>query len=314
MRAKNQWIVKTGQWLSQDIKHPLVVALLFGLMTYLKWPVVWFAYIMLAFVGMAYQRRQVFQVLGAFFLLPCVLLYWQWGDQIPILYVITLGQVMLTSFLVVSVILIMRYTKSWRMVVELLSLVLLVAVAICHMMVPDIAGFWMHAMVQMMKMLQPNVQTQELMEGFKDMASVATGLRMVFIGVIVIINVLIGYMWMGTCTQDKNIRSVLGQFYELRAGWMMLVITAIILLLAKYMHLAVFQDMAPVLVLPYLLCGVSLYHYISARYGWKWFVNWGFYILLVLLAPRMPLMVAFFGLIDTVVNIRQRFDKKGVKA
>jgi hypothetical protein len=81
--------------------------------------------------------------------------------------------------------------------------------------------------------------------------------------------------------------------------------------LGWYFHVPVVIDMSPLLVLPFLLAGLSLLHAVTFQYRRGVYALVLVYLLLFLLSYWMALVVAAIGLLDTLMNVRQRWLKVG---
>lgn len=204
--------------------------------------------------------------------------------------------------------LILRQTQSWQKVLQSGMLLGLLAVLLVHLVVPHVSVLWekqlSHYALLIKDQFNFTVNTTQL----QFFTKFATGFQVAFLWLGVLINLALA----------RGLQSMLynpGQFRpELEiirlSKWDALVL--LVIAVASFQGIALAQDALPVVILTFLLAGLSVLHaVIRLRNGFfkGWFLI--FYCLLAVFFPYVAALLVVIALADSVLDFRQRVLRKG---
>lgn len=202
--------------------------------------------------------------------------------------------------------LILRQTQSWKSVLTASLLLGLVAVLLVHVVIPNIDAVWTsqfaHYALAVKKQFDLAVNVTRLQPFIK----FATGFQVAFISLSVLINLVLA----------RGLQSMLynpGQLSPELAGvrlnkWVVFILLVILLL--SYLKVALAQDMLPVIVLVFLLAGLSILHAVAhlKKLAKGWLIL--FYVLLMVFFPYIAAILIVFAVVDSLVDLRHRLHAK----
>lgn len=201
---------------------------------------------------------------------------------------------------------VLRETVSWRQVLQVAALLGISAVFIVHISADNITGHWYQMYSDYMRNID-KLSSVRLTEDkwqymFQNLAKLTTGICVVVLLLINLSNLFIA-RWMqallyypGAIAEElRQIR--LSMAFDVLLG---LNIAAILL------GIDLAWDVLPIVLLVFLLAGISLFHAVIARIkaGWGWIVS--FYVLLIVFYEVVPWIVIMAALLDTWLDIRKR--------
>ncbi len=202
--------------------------------------------------------------------------------------------------------LILRRWNSWTLVLEIMAVVGVVAVIIVHLFVPDIKQIWTTALTHYYKefALSGLLQlTPEKTASFiNHVVPFATGSAafLLFFGIFV--QLLLARWWQSVIFLPGSFQQ---EFITIRVDR----IAAVILIAATVgicWQPSWLIDLYPVLLLPFMVAGLSIVHRITANRKEMIFLVATMYIALVILNFIVIALLALVGLIDSWANFRKQ--------
>jgi hypothetical protein len=199
--------------------------------------------------------------------------------------------------------LILRQTQSWQKVLEAGMLLGLLTVLLVHFVRPDISVVWLkqlgHYATLLKDQLHFTVNTQQL----QLFTNYATGFQVAFLWLGVLINLVLAR---GLQSMLYNPGKLAPELEAVRLSkWDGLLLAIIVI--ASLQKMAVAQDALPVVLLTFLLAGLSVVHAIVQRRNGLfkgWFLI--FYGLLIVFFPYMAALLVLVALADSYLDFRHR--------
>lgn len=228
-----------------------------------------------------------------------------WGKPSLLLY-----QVLYGTLLVWVLALVLREHRTWRGVLEAAAFLGILGVLAVHLYQPEIAQIWetrFTHLFQLMDMKRYTAQWSptQLQSLISNMAKYATGTRAAFI----LLNGLSGLVlarWIQS--QLYHPGGFREEFYTIQLGFPE---TSALILggLAALANIQIIPDFLPVIVLPFLIAGLSLVHSWANQKKNAWFWIIGFYVLLILSFPYGLALLVLLALFDSGYHFRDRLTK-----
>jgi hypothetical protein len=201
--------------------------------------------------------------------------------------------------------LILRQTQSWKKVLTAILLIGLSAVLLVHLWTPDITTVWLsqfdHYALLIKKQFNVTVNTTQL----HFFARFATGFQAAFIALSVLINLVLA----------RGLQSMLYNPGQLRpeletirlSQWEVFVLLAMLVL--SWLRIGLAQDALPVVVLIFVLAGLSVFHALAhlKNLAKKWILL--MYVLLVVFFPYLAAAFMLLAVVDSLVNLRRRLHR-----
>ena len=204
--------------------------------------------------------------------------------------------------------LILRQTQSWQKVLEVGLLLGLLAVLLVHLVVPDVSALWIkqlgHYALLMKEQFNFTVNTDQL----QFFTRFATGFQVAFLWLGVLINLVLARGLQSMLYNPGQLRPEL-QVIRL-SKWVALAL--LVIAVANFQKIGLAQDALPVVILAFLLAGLSVLHaVIRLKNGFLkgWFLV--FYSLLIIFFPYIAVLLVVIALADTVLDFRHRVLRKG---
>lgn len=202
--------------------------------------------------------------------------------------------------------LILRQTQSWKKVLTAILLIGLLAVLLVHLWIPDITTLWSnqfdHYALLVKKQFNVAVNTEQL----QFFARFATGFQVAFISLSVLINLVLA----------RGLQSMLYNPGQLSPGlesirlsqWEVLVLLSMLIL--SWLRIGLAQDALPVVVLVFVLAGLSVFHALAhlKNLAKKWIIL--VYALLVVFFPYLVVAFMVLAVVDSLVNVRRRVHRE----
>lgn len=199
--------------------------------------------------------------------------------------------------------LILRQTQSWRKVLEAVMLLGLLAVLLVHLIRPDINAVWLkqlgHYAVLLKNQLNVAVNTEQL----QHFTQFATGFQVAFLLLGVLINLMLARGLQSMLYNPSRLSPELEAVRLSKWDGVVLLVIAV----ASFQEIALAQDALPVVLLTFLLAGLSVLHaVIRKRNGFfkGWFLV--FYFLLIVFFPYMAALLVLVALADSYLDFRHR--------
>jgi hypothetical protein len=208
---------------------------------------------------------------------------------------------------------IFRLSISWRLILEILTLLGLVVVLTFHLAIGDVSAWWLPKAEMVIKSVLSGQFTDErIQQMIQQLAPIATGL---FCAVTILgawIQLLLARWWQAVISYPGGLRK---EFVEIRAGLILASLFTLTLLAALF-GMAFAIDLLPVVILPLVIDGLCLLHK-WMQYNHKIvYLLAAVYIGIVILPVIMAVILALLGYIDSWYDLRKRYfsqhSKRGV--
>ena len=210
--------------------------------------------------------------------------------------------------------LVFRNTYSWARVLEIMAGLGAVIVLMIHLLVPTIRQFWLLSLDDFYKQSGwakiLGYNTPDRIHLFVvHVAPVATGGVMFLFLLGVFILLLLARWWQAIVFSADSLRK---EFTRIQIS-RVVSIMGIFLTAALFFKWGYLLDLYPVLLLPFMIAGLSLLHKVIGRLKQAKILLFFVYAALVLVSFLMVILLAFIGFVDSWYNFRKRFcDLPGV--
>lgn len=288
---------KLGLYLTGSRVHIIWVTLLCALLPLAGFPTNWINILLIGLITLRNGGKEGLFVLG-WAALPAVALCFI--NQPELLF----GVILLRGAMVWALALVLRHTVSWVMTIQLAAIVGVACVIITHIVAPDISGWWLQQfntywgnISGSLKLANSPAQSQLL----QYIAQFATGVLVVSLLVCDLFLLFLARWWQAVLVNPKGLGKELRQ---LRMGHAASV-TLLLCTLAASFGWSVATDIYPVVLLPFVLAGLSLIHAkLVSKNEIKWPILVCVYIALLLFMPYMAMSLALLAVIDSWYDFR----------
>lgn len=291
------WLTRFGEYINRGWREAATVALIFSLIPLMGWVSI----VILAFITLRKGPQQGFVI----FLVTALpsLLFWSAGIGFLWVLIVLTGN-LLTWILAV----VLRETSDWSKVLFAALLLVTMVVAVLHLLIPDMQGYWYHILQSIYAeankdadMLMP-VPPVHVKQYFFNMARMIMPMLILIQVLIALTNLLLARWWQAKLF---NPRGLAKELYDIRLSlWCGVILLVTIITL--YMGEPAGWDILPMLIFMYFLVGVVVFHglieFRKAKTTWLWL----FFGLVVLLFPYSLVVVAGLGIADSFVDFRAR--------
>lgn len=290
---------KFGQWLLAKNINASIVAFVCALLPAITLPGEFLASILVAFVTLRKGAKS-----------GLVVLTWVALPAVAMMFIgkLSLFDVLLARCVVVWVLaLLLRQTHSWSLVVTVLAVIGAVGVAFFHVWIADPVSFWSAKLsiyfLQMAEMLPLPAAT--IKANVALIAGFATGLLAFVVVAGIFLQLLLARWWQASLFNPGGLSN---EARLIRVNpWVSGVY--VLTIIGACFKQALLVDMMPVLMIPFVIAGFSLLHWwVAQKSQWTWvliLVYLGF-----VLFPYVSMSVALYGLADSWVDFRRRYQLK----
>ncbi len=293
---------RLGQYLLANPIRAMIAALFCALLPLISIPGGFIAAILVGFVTLCQGYKSGFLVLAGVTVPTIGLAVWD--------HVVLFDFVLLRCLLVYGLAIILRQYGSWRLTLEIITLLGVITVLIFHLVIGDVPAWWLdtlgHYKEELSSLTGGQLSEDKIQQFLNQIAPMATGLftTLIFFGVIC--QLLIARWWQATLFNPKGLAK---EFVEIRmAVWLVFFYT--IVLIAKFVGLELANDLLPTLMFPFVIVGLSLLHY-WARYKKEIvFLLVVVYLSLIFLPLVVLVFLALAGYVDSWYDLRKRYHKR----
>lgn len=238
--------------------------------------------------------------------LPAVVMVFHGGSWMPLVGDIFLGSVMVW----IMAALLRRYV-SWSLLIYCLTLLGLFVVVGIHLTVGDVPAWWLQHFAGQIQQVESSVNLpantqQEMSSVLKRIAQVAIGLQVMMYSLSVVFEIFIARGLETLLDRSEQLRQECCRIRMNIFASLVLVACAVLSRVGPPVYL----DMLPVILLPFILAGISLIHawmrHKKVAQSW-YFTFYTAVLLATLLLPTLLLFIVFVGLVDSIVNFRERW-------
>lgn len=214
-----------------------------------------------------------------------------------------LGSTLLQWIAVIALAVLLQQTASWHRVLATLLGLSVVAVLIFHISVADTGEFWKGIIQPMVEM--PVIKEQfpgvDLEMAIDAAAEFMTGVLVALLNLGIIISLMIARHWQAMLYNPGGFRD---EFRELHIdkpiGLAMIVLITIGLLISSQPVIDIIVAGMAIFLFQGLSLVHGMHHRLQLHIGWLI----GFYIVLLLMPVQLGILLAAFGIIDSVANFR----------
>jgi hypothetical protein len=214
----------------------------------------------------------------------------------------------LSAILVWILALILRDKANWSYVLVIAGCVGVVSVLAIHGYANDINQWWQQKMLASMQAVNAEISLDTAQQGqiIKILAPIATGIQ---VGLVLLMSLgwlVLARNWQASLYNPGQLRPELQAIRMPIWSGMLIIILVAVTLLTQWMTCI---DLLPVVLLPFLLAGLSLVHFMvqARKLSWIWLVL--FYVFMVLFLPYVAGAIVILALLDSWMNLRVKFKR-----
>jgi hypothetical protein len=289
-------VQRLGEWLLAKDIHAAIIALVCTLLPLIGLPGDFCVSIVVALITLRKGPLSGLFVLAWVALPAIALMYWHDLGTFDVL--------LARSAVVWLMAAILHKTASWKLVLYALAAVGVLVVIGFHSVIGDVGLWWSKRISSLLMevLKEAPLQAQEVQSVTQRIASIATGLVMFVSSLVLFLQLLIARYWQASLFNPRGLRK---EALNLRVGPLMTMLL-LAALIGSLMHIGLFIDCLPVLILPFLVAGMSLLHMMvhhkdSGRFALVFLYVVAFFM------PYVLLLVALIGAADSWLDFRVRY-------
>ena len=284
-----------GAFLMRSRRNAGILAFAFALLPILNW----LSIIITLLVTLRKGAQEGVWILSCTLLPLCVLAFTV--GRLAVIY-----NMLIPILVVWGLALVLRSTHNWASVLLIGAGVGVIAIVVLHSYIANIDAWWQHKMLSYLQQLSVgiNVDTMQQKQTILHLSKIATGLQ---IAVLLLMNLL--WLLLARCWQAilYNPGALRGELQAIRIPRWVSVVLLLVLVMVLLIKQPLLIDLLPVLLLPFMLAGLSLFHFIIAVRKMHWLWLFVFYIALLFAFPYIGMALVLLALVDSGLNLRQRY-------
>lgn len=290
---------RLGQYLLANPLHAMAIALLCALLPLVSLPGEFFAGILIGFVTLCRGFKAGFWILIGVAIPTLAMAIWK--------HVVFIELGLVRWALVWMLAGILRTTISWRLILEIMTIIGVLTVLGFYLILGDVSGWWTttlnHFQPVFNAVLSGQVSAEKLELVIAQMAPIASGLFTGLVLLEIFCQLLLARWWQASLFRPGGLAK---EFVEIRSGVILAVLATLTVLGAAFG--AVFAiDLLPVVILPLAVSGLSLVHK-WARYNRKIvYLLVIIYLGIIFLPVILIAILALAGYIDTWWDLRKHY-------
>ena len=284
-----------GAFLMRSRRNAGILAFVFALLPFLNW----LSVVIMALVTLRKGAKE------GLLILICVLL------PIGVLAVISGNFVIVYNLLVMAIIVwllatVLHYTHHWSVVLLVGIGLGIVGIVAIHGYIDNINLWWQQRMLVYLQQVgaDTHVNTVQQKQMILHLSKIATGIQAAILLAINLLWLLLARYWQAVLYNPGALHSELHAIRMPRWSSMILILIGLVAVLTQ---LPLVIDLLPLLLLAFVLAGLSLIHFIVAlrQLHWGWLVF--FYLVLIFALPYVGMALIVLALADSLLNLRQRY-------
>lgn len=211
--------------------------------------------------------------------------------------------------LVIGLASMLQTASSWRQVMTAIFTITATGILLFYLFTGDVAAFWqalMQPVTDELLKLQPHVPELNLVQVMENATVMMTGVAAVLFSLSLTLALMIARHWQAMLYNPDGFRQEIRELRLPRTlGLVVMVLTTVSLLTG----MPLLVDIAFAGLAVFLFQGIALIHGLHHQREMHrgWLI--GFYVLLVLMPFRFGLLLATFGIIDSVADFRRYLAK-----
>lgn len=290
---------KLGAFLLANNRNAIIVAFISALLPLLHLPGGFIAAVVIGFVTLQKGGKAGAAVLA-----------WVALPAIALLYLHSVGTfdvLLLRCTLVWIFAMLLRAHRSWPLVLEVAVLFGGLIVLGMHWMIPDVRAFWMQLMTRFFTETGLSAAWQngpgEVSRMVRQLAPIATGVFTALSLMLSIVQLVVARWWQAALFNPGGFRR---EFIQIRFSRTVAVL-ALALLGGVALNVPVIVDIFPLVLLPFMMAGLSLMHYWVGKHGQALLLLLIFvYVALIIAMFYMVILLALIGFIDSWYDFRRK--------
>lgn len=292
---------KVGELLLASNRNAAIAAFLCTLMPLIKLPGGFFAAIIVALVTLQKGFKAGLIIL-AWVALPAVSLLFlhRWG-VFDVLLVRCLLVWLFAGILGSS-------AGSWRLILEISALLGFFMVVGLHLFIPDLKAWWSQQLTHYFREMGIasawKLTPEKMNLLINKVAPIATGIVYVVVMMGSLLQLLLARWWQAFLFNPGGLRR---EFIQIRIG-RLLALVAMVVLGGVFLKIDFLMDYTPVMLLPFMVSGLSLLHLFVTLNKSLVFPLILVYIGLLFLPVLVVLLLALAGYVDSWVNLRKKIN------
>lgn len=288
-----------GKFLLEKESHAIAAAFLCAVLPIFYLPVGFMASIIVALVTMQKGAKAGFWIL-VWVALPAV-------ASLVLKQITPFDVLLLRCVLVWLMAIFIRRYAAWSSLILIMTAIGIALVVVAHFVNPDIKLWWtQHLTVYANELSKAESELKFSPAALVDrIAPIATGLLgFIFLGTL-LLECLIARWWQ---MHVVNPGSFAKEFLSLRL-YPLAAVVAVVFFVMALLKDAIFIDALPILLLPFLIAGMSLIHCITKQRRKLVALNVAMYVGLIFVPIFMIAGLSAVGFIDSLLNVRKKVIK-----
>jgi len=212
------------------------------------------------------------------------------------------------SLFVYLLALILRQTQSWKQVLEVGMFVGLLVIVLAHLLVPNVQALWIKQLAHYASMVKAQFHLTINLDQLPFFTKFATGFQVACLLLGILIDLILARSLQSMLYNPKQLRP---ELEAVRLSKWDVLALLVIMTLAGLQKLAVAQDVLPVVLLTFILAGLSVLHALMHQrntFFKAWFLL--FYILLIVFFPYLAALLVLVAIMDSCLDFRHRLLSK----
>jgi hypothetical protein len=299
----NPIIRKWSEQIIRNQRNAAGFALIASFVSFFNCPTGWLSTVVIALVTLQNGTRSGLTV-AAWAILPAAAMLYL--GQSAIFINITLHYLLILGFAVL-----LRRNNSWMGLLQLSTLLGIVATIIIHFFVPEFQSWLVDQFALAAKEYQSmavfSFQKTNMNLWFKYLDYFATGLLVLVATFANLMTLFIARWWQSLVTPAIGVQKEFNQtriHYSAAFG-------LVVLLAGLHFNNPLLTNVLVVAVMPFIFCGLSLFHAYCATKKNNSVYLFLFYGLFIFLSPCIIFTLIVFGWLDSFVNFRKKFTLSG---
>tara|TARA_R110000868_G_scaffold392875_1_gene663718 strand:- start:29994 stop:30929 length:936 start_codon:yes stop_codon:yes gene_type:complete len=229
-----------------------------------------------------------------------------------VLFIVNVIAAMMTVWLLACL---LHRTVSWSVTIQTLAIAFAIVIVIIHVVYPDITSWWATHMQDYLakaekQMQLPVAEQQVLAQRVSQWAKLFTGLQLASL-------LMTGYFWLILARWWQAVMFNPGklkpELHNIRINRLLAIMIVAALLLASITKAAVCFDVLPVLIIPTVVAGLSLFHCFAAtrKSPTMWVtLFYAFFVMAMItgvIGVMFLMLLMIFAMLDSFMNLRLRF-------
>src|SRR3989338_3517176 len=201
---------------------------------------------------------------------------------------------------------VLRHYRNWKNVLEVAAVLGVIAIIALHVSFPDLHQWWQLQLTQALQnggwATELNLDAVRTKDFIRTAAGIASGILVTFVTFMSLLTLFFARWWQAVIFNPGGLRE---EIYNVRMHrWA--AVGLVLCLAGLFFDTRFFEDILPIVLLPFILAGLSLLHAAVYYKKVKKFMLWAVYLLLLFIFPYVASLIALFGFADTWFDFREK--------